>query len=222
MSRPNKPVDVFRLIDMHNGDTSVCWEWKNKRTLSGRDGRPYFNMKGKRYLAYRVIFSETHGRPLSELKPLRHTCDNPVCCNPYHLIEGTHQENMDDMKDRERHGLPHHTVKAIKRLIAKKMLSHAEIGELFGISRTLVTSIASNACYKHVEVTHQELKDNDEQDRRFVTLATKLKPVGTGLGTVNPVPVDTLYSDADRDGQSTIDGQEGGDSESEPESSKSD
>jgi len=214
MSRPNKPVDVFKRINMRSGDTTVCWEWKDKRSLSGRDGRPYFCIKGKRYLAYRVVFSETYGRPLSEIKPLRHTCDNTICCNPYHLIEGTHQENMDDMKDRERHGLPHHAVKAIKRLLAKKMLSHNEIAELFGISRTLVTSISSETCYQHIEVTHQEIKEHDEQDRRFIAMATKLKPVGTKLGTINHLSVDDLYSDADRAVEQASNEQEDSDTES--------
>jgi hypothetical protein len=31
-----------------------------------------------------------------------HTCDNPPCCNPDHLYEGTHQQNVDDKVRRNR------------------------------------------------------------------------------------------------------------------------
>lgn len=33
---------------------------------------------------------------------VRHTCDNPRCFNPRHLIPGTHQENMADKAERGR------------------------------------------------------------------------------------------------------------------------
>lgn len=208
-------TDVFKLINMKGGDTSVCWEWKNKRALSGRDSRPYFNMNGKRYLAYRVVFSVTFGRALSDLLPLRHTCDNPCCCNPYHLIEGTQQQNMDDMKDRERHGLPHHTVKAIKRLLARRVLSHNEIADLFGISRTLVTSIASEVCYKHVEVTQQDMRDSREQDKQFLIMATKLKPHRAGADSKLPLSRDALHILDDREHEPSTDSEDGTNAEQE-------
>jgi len=33
---------------------------------------------------------------------VNHHCDNPPCCNPRHLYEGTPQQNVNDMKNRGR------------------------------------------------------------------------------------------------------------------------
>ena len=105
MPRSNIPADVFKNIDMMNGDTNVCWPYK--KTVNAKDGRPYFTVKGKRRPAYTVALECYSGMLQTEGQVARHSCDNPICCNPHHLSWGTHQDNMDDMVERDRHGLPH-------------------------------------------------------------------------------------------------------------------
>lgn len=157
--KSNKATDVFRYINMHNGDTDVCWEWTG--ALGGRDNRPYFSCEGQKWLGYRLVYTLYHG-PLEKGQVVRHKCDNKLCCNPHHLESGTHQDNMNDMKERERHGLPHHTVKAIKRILASKAEgvtdeTHAEIAERFGVSRQTIGAINEGRVYQHVKVeTHDD------------------------------------------------------------------
>ena len=55
------------------------------------------------------------------------------------------------MKERERHGLPHLSVRAIKKLIALG-LSDKDIGNRFGISRRHVNSIRNGVVYDHVSM----------------------------------------------------------------------
>lgn len=153
MSRHNKKSDVFKYINTHGNDVEVCWEWKPQTRGGGKDGRPYFTYKGKKHLAYRITYELLRGE-IPEGAVLRHSCDNgaaPVrCCNPYHLEPGTHQANMDDMKQRERHGLPHHTVRRVRKLVADGKLTQKEIGELFGLPRETVRDIANRVTYDHV------------------------------------------------------------------------
>lgn len=148
MPRANKPTDVFTKIDMHNGDTTVCWEWKGN--VNAKDGRPYFTVQGKRRPAYNIILTLYSGEPLQENQVARHSCDNPICCNPNHLSWGTHQDNMNDMKERERHGLPKIVVKAIRNLL-REGRSHKEIAKLYGVARESITAINNERSHKDVE-----------------------------------------------------------------------
>lgn len=141
----NKPTDVFKSIDMHGGDKTVCWEWT--RPL-GKDGRPYFDLKGKKHLAYRVTYTLVFGE-IPEGMLFRHTCDNGACCNPWHGVLGTHQQNMDDMKSRERHGLPHHTVRRIRIRLARGD-KQKDIAADFGLNPELVSKIHNGTLYSHV------------------------------------------------------------------------
>lgn len=70
-----------------------CWPWAAH--CRRRDGRGCFSLKGVSRPAPRVAFILTHGVEPSGYAC--HTCDNPKCCNPAHLWDGTHSENMRDM-----------------------------------------------------------------------------------------------------------------------------
>jgi hypothetical protein len=48
-----------------------------------------------------VIWEEAHG-PLPEGQIVRHTCDNPPCCNLSHLAAGTQADNLNDAVQRGR------------------------------------------------------------------------------------------------------------------------
>lgn len=148
MPFPNQARDVFRSIDM-SGGPDACWPFKGKTNAKGR---PYFTVSGKKHLAYRLAYELVHGEGTLTDELARHNCDNEICCNPRHIIKGSHQENMNDMKQRERHGLPHHTVRAIRKLAAKPNgPTHEEIGELYGIGRSTVTEIVNRTNYAHVK-----------------------------------------------------------------------
>jgi hypothetical protein len=144
MSRKNKPVDVFKYIDM-TGGRDACWPFTG---VPNSEGRPYIQIDGKKVLAYRVVYELVKGVKLGT-KIIRHTCDNGLCCNPSHHIPGTHDQNMEDMKQRERHGLPHHTVRAIRKL-GDAGITHKLISERYGVSETTVRDIINKKNYSHV------------------------------------------------------------------------
>ena len=136
---PNRPVDVFKHIDMSGGNENECWEWKGR--LNPKDNRPYFTIAGQRRPSYAVVLELYTGEE-AKGRVARHKCDNSVCCNPHHLIWGDHQDNMNDMKERERHGLPKIVVRAIRKLLDEGH-TQSHIAELYGVSRETISSIST-------------------------------------------------------------------------------
>lgn len=78
-------------------DDGSCWEW-----LAGRlkNGYGRVSMRRRGALAHRIAFTLAKGEPVNNVL---HHCDNPPCCNPSHLYDGTQQENVDDRDRRNRH-----------------------------------------------------------------------------------------------------------------------
>jgi hypothetical protein len=96
---PRIPQDqvarFWKFVDM----TESCWNWTGGLT------KGYGNFLTE-YSRYAHRFSYMIHHPLScEGMPdlcVRHDCDNPKCVNPAHLRLGTHQDNMNDSKERGR------------------------------------------------------------------------------------------------------------------------
>jgi predicted XRE-type DNA-binding protein len=149
----NEPSDVFKFYNMRGPDE--CWEYiGNAWGGRAREPRPYFMAMGRRQIAYRWVFELVNGVTLTSDQLILHSCDQggaPVGCgNPKHMRLGTTAENMNDMKVRERHGLPATVVRAIRRLIEQGQ-TQDEIARLYGLTREVVSSIATHRVYQHVE-----------------------------------------------------------------------
>lgn len=72
-----------------------CVEMKASHTA----GYARVTYDGKRVFAHRLVFFQTYGYWPDVC---RHTCDNPPCVNPEHLVDGTHGDNIRDMMERGR------------------------------------------------------------------------------------------------------------------------
>ena len=85
-----------------SGGFDACWPWTGAR--NGRRGYGSFDHAG----AHRFALELKLGRPLAFGMFACHTCDNPPCCNPLHLFEGTHQDNVDDRQAKGRSAIGDH------------------------------------------------------------------------------------------------------------------
>jgi hypothetical protein len=69
-----------------------CWLWK---AYTDECGYGIFGVGRKIFRAHRI--ARKLGGPLDDSLEVLHTCDNPPCCNPAHLFQGTQQDNIADM-----------------------------------------------------------------------------------------------------------------------------
>ena len=129
---------------------SGCVEWTG---YTAGSGYPEFRIGKQAFAAHRVSYEYFHG-PIPEGLMVRHTCDNKRCINPSHLIVGTHQQNMDDMRERGRakpgnRKLSDTDVRAM-RSARKRGMPVKEIAAMFGVSGSTASKVCTGAAYAHV------------------------------------------------------------------------
>lgn len=138
-------------------DDSECWNWEN--TLDPK-GYGHISFKGQQILAHRLSYSLFVSDILEDTHVL-HKCDNPSCVNPDHLYAGTPQDNSNDKISRgrgrwacgEKHNRSKITsdqVLEIRRLYKPGVVSHRDLGIMFGLHHTTVGDIINRKSWKSI------------------------------------------------------------------------
>jgi hypothetical protein len=83
--------DFWAKVDASGGPDS-CWPWLGCVTDLGYG---QVRHEGRTQSAHRVAYRMS-GHPLGAHEKLRHSCDNPPCCNPRHHLPGTQKDNVND------------------------------------------------------------------------------------------------------------------------------
>ncbi len=144
MANFKTPKRFWSKVDV--GKVDECWEWK-----AGKKGRGYgmFGINYEMWYAHRVAWILTFG-PIPEGLLCCHHCDNPGCCNPYHLFLGTIRDNNVDSfrKGRTARGekqggskLTEEDVLEIRRLYKAKERNQQDLADKFGVSHVTISRI---------------------------------------------------------------------------------
>jgi Pectobacterium phage endonuclease len=97
------PWSTRFLSKVDIGGPDECWEWTGSRHPVGHGRLRIGGRTGTIEYAHRLAWLLWVGEIPPQMQ-IRHTCDNPPCCNPAHLLLGTQAENCLDMVKRRRHG----------------------------------------------------------------------------------------------------------------------
>jgi hypothetical protein len=88
---------------------------------------------------------------------IRHTCDNPKCINPDHLLQGTHADNVADRVARgrsaigEQNGRSKLTNQQVIRIKNRILRSNGEFARMYNVDRKVIYQIRHNKTWTHIK-----------------------------------------------------------------------
>lgn len=105
MSKPATAIGtlLYRHIPDPNLESLDCWRWVGAKHGFGY-GMVYDTRVRRGTPAHRASY-EVHVGSIPQGLSVLHECDNPECCNPWHLFIGTTADNLADMRAKGRHNL---------------------------------------------------------------------------------------------------------------------
>lgn len=147
------PIDLARFWSkvLVSGVTE-CWPWEG---YIREDGTGQFKTPEGTKQSHRIAYQLVNG----EIPPglvVRHTCDNPTCCNPYHLLSGTHADNVSDrvLRNRsavgERNGRAVLTEADVIKILDDPRVSN-QIGIDYGVDGATIRAIKTGKTWKTLQ-----------------------------------------------------------------------
>lgn len=128
-----------------------CWPWRKHLCK----GYGQFCAGKTQYLAHRVAYQIAYG-DLQEHLLVLHTCDVPACCNPAHLFQGTHLDNVADCfsKHRRPTGAQMPNAKLTQLQVEEIRFKYAlgisqqKLADEYGTSQQLISRCIRKVTYK--------------------------------------------------------------------------
>lgn len=154
----NKPISVEeRIMQFINiKDENECWEFAGFKNKDGYGKIGISN--GKVDSTHRIIY-KIHNGDIPNNMVVMHTCDNPSCCNPKHLILGTQNDNIQDMVSKQRNvyktkedshfaKLTEGQVTEIRNKYTGKRGEKVKLAKEYNVVVTTITNILNNKSWK--------------------------------------------------------------------------
>lgn len=149
------------ILDIHPDKiipepNSGCWLWT---ACVNMHGYGKVSLKGKLVKAHRASYIISSGEIPKGLV-IMHKCDTPACVNPAHLIAGSQNDNLADMRRKNRafvfknfgenNGRALLNKKQVDeiRALSDNGIASKEIAKIYGVNYYVVYRIVSNQTWK--------------------------------------------------------------------------
>lgn len=145
-------IEIPITFDINEHGCHICTSHKT------REGRYPKCVRNKKIWKISRLKYLEHKGEIPKGLIIRHTCDNRMCINPDHLILGTHKQNAEDRKLRNRNGdqngVKNHMSKLsedqIKEIREINNLPTAKIAKIYNVSQTLISKIKRRKLWNHI------------------------------------------------------------------------
>lgn len=154
----NTPQHFWARVDIKGKND--CWEFIG----SHRGGYGNIVLENKMWATHRLAWYLIYGEiPINNTTQhgsvIRHSCDNPGCCNPNHLRIGTQLDNVNDRTARgrssrhsqkgESHGGSKLTESDV-RAIRISTDTNRNLSMKYGVSRSRISAIKLRGSWSHI------------------------------------------------------------------------
>ncbi len=133
-----------------------CWEWTLSKSCTDRNV-PYgaLTVDGKVQPVHRLTYQLANPEEDISEKVVRHECDNPLCCNPKHLLSGSQKDNIADRVSRNRSNyakgervgsakLSEHQIDEIRYRYIYTDITQSQLGKEYGVGQDQISRIVNH------------------------------------------------------------------------------
>lgn len=165
LERAREQEKRFRSKILKHGNGCHLWQCGKdkdgygKFAITGRGPRKNNPVPVQKHVRSHKLIWELEFGPVSNGLVVRHTCDNPSCCNIEHLVIGTQSDNRRDCVTRGRE--PRGEQKSISKINNDKVLQIRKlsatgmnccaVARATGVTRSIARSVLNGTTWRHVK-----------------------------------------------------------------------